>query len=131
MLQDYKPQFDTPKRQGRLALVYIQATFASGVATVDTEKSSPRVTMVKDTTGDYDITFPKGQFVHCVGITMDPATDTPTTGALVGYPRSLVAAGSNGTGTGKILFVNEDGSPAVTDPGDNVRCYITLLVGGN
>ncbi len=131
MLQDYKPQLDTPKRQGRLALVYIQATFASGVATVDTDKSSPRVTMVKSATGRYAITFPKGQFVHWVGGALDPAADDPTDANEQDVsPRSLVAAGANGVGTGSVLFRDSDDG-ALRDPSDSTRAYITLLVGGN
>lgn len=126
MLRDYKPQLDTPKRHKRLSLVYLQATFASGVATVDTSESAPDVTLTKDSTGDYDLTFPAGTFVHCVGCVLDPGTDTPTTEALRVNPRSLNAS----EGTGKVLFTNRDGSPAVTDPGDGVRLYLTLLVGG-
>jgi len=130
MLQDYKPQLDTPKRQGRLALVYIQATFASGVATVDTDKSSPRVTMVKSATGRYTITFPKSQFVHWVGGGLDPAADDPTDANEQDVsPRSLVAS-SGGTGTGFVLFRDSDDG-ALRDPSDNTRCYITLLIGGN
>jgi hypothetical protein len=129
MLRDYKPQLDTPKRQGRLSLVYIQATFASGVATVDTDASSPEVTMEKDSTGDYDITFPKARFVHCIGVEIDPGTDDPgDTAEKEGSPRSLSASGSNGVGTGKILFRNSDDG-GLADPEDNSRVYVTLLVG--
>lgn len=130
MLQDYKPQLDTPKRQGRLALVYIQATFSSGVATVDTDRSSPRVTMVKSATGRYAITFPKSQFVHWVGGSLDPAADDPTdTNEQDVSPRSLNPA-NGGTGTGSVLFRDTDVGD-LQDPRDGTRCYITLLVGGN
>src|SRR5690606_14197365 len=111
MLQNYKPQLDTPVRQGRIAVVYIQATFdGSGVATVDTDASSPRVTMVKDAAGDYDITFPKARWVHFVGAGIDLGSDTPSDADTVKsiQPRSLSAAGSNGVGTGKILFFYGD-----------------------
>jgi hypothetical protein len=128
MLQDYKPQMDTPKRQGRLALVYLQATFATGVASVDTDKSSPRVTLVKSTTGLYNVTFPKCTYVHVVGAHLDPGADDPSDPALkIVSPRAFTPA-SGGTGIGKVLFSNtDDGGPE--DPGDTTRFYLTLLVG--
>lgn len=126
MLRDYKPQLDTPKRQKRLSLVYLQATFATGVATVDTSESAPDVTLTKSTTGLYDVTFPEGTFVHVVGCHLDPGEADPTDAALkIVNPYNFSATG----GTGQLLFSNvDDGGPE--DPGDTTRLYLTLLVGG-
>jgi hypothetical protein len=113
-----------PVKFGTVLLVTLQATFASGVATVDTVNSSPGVTLVKDTTGDYDVTFPKGTWVHFVGGSLDLADDTPTATAVkIVLPIGFVAAG-----TGKVLFANTDDG-GLEDPADGTRVYLTLLVG--
>jgi hypothetical protein len=106
-------------------LVVLQATFASGVALVDTVASDPDVDIAKDTTGDYDVTgLPLGTRVHCLGAMVDLASDTPAD-TVTGYvqPRSLLAS----AGTGKLLFFNrDDGDQA--DPPDGARLYATFLV---
>lgn len=123
-LRDYKPNLAGPLKLRHLSVVVIQATFSSGVATLDTDASSPDVTIAKDTTGDYDITFPAGQFVHCIGVHLDPAADDPTDANVAdAYPRSLDAGG-----TGKILFMHSDDG-GLADPDDDTRLYLTLLVG--
>jgi hypothetical protein len=104
--------------------VRLQATFASGVATVDTVASDPGLTLVKDSTGDYDLTFPAGRRVHCEALSLDPGTDTPaTTAAKDVMSRSLNAT----AGTGKLLFTRGD-SAALVDPPDGARVYATLTV---
>jgi len=124
MLPDYKNSLFAPLKFRHVHFIVLQATFSSGVATVDASESSPGVTLVKDTTGDYDVTFPKGQWVHVVGCALDPASDTPTDSVETKVsPRSFVA-----TGTGKLLFSHvDDGGEA--DPEDNTRVYLTLMLG--
>jgi hypothetical protein len=127
MLQDYKPQLDTPKRQGRLALVYLQAAIgASGAPTVDTEDSSPRVTLTRNTTGQYTMTFPKCVFVHIVGHSILLAEATGVGGTI--RPESLVAA-SGGTGTLTFETTTDSAPGTAADPADGSRIFITLLVG--
>ena len=125
MLQDYKPQFDTPKRHGRMAPVYLQAAIgASGAPTLDTDKSSPKVTIVRNTTGQYTVTFPKSQFAHYVGGCVLLAESA---GCEV-YPESLVAA-SGGVGT--LTFETAVTPGTAADPAVDSRIFVTLLVGGN
>jgi hypothetical protein len=104
--------------------VRLQATFASGVATVDTVASDPGLTLAKDSTGDYDLTFPPGRRVHCDALKLDLASDTPaTTTVKEAQPRALNAT----AGTGKVLFFRGD-TAALADPPDGARLYATLTV---
>lgn len=125
MLQDYKPQLDTPKRHGRMALVYLQATIAggSGAVTIDSANSSPKVTIARDGTGQYTMTFPKSQFAHYVGggVLLAEAAGSNV------YPESLTAA-SGGVGTFTFETAVTPGTAA--DPADASRIFVTLLVGG-
>ncbi len=126
MLRDYKPQLDTPKRQGRLALVYIQATIlgGAGAVTIDTDRSSPNTTISRSNTGKYTVTFPKSQFAHyvggCVMLAESAGSDV--------YPESIVAA-SGGVGT--LTFETATTPGTAADPATLSRIFITLLVGGN
>lgn len=105
--------------------VRLQATFASGVATVDATASDPGITLVADSTGDYDVAgLPPGPRVHVTGCHLDPGTDTPaTTAAAVARPRSFSAT----LGTGKVLVQRAD-SGALVNPPDGSRLYLTLDV---
>ncbi len=124
MLQDYKPQLDTPKRMGRAALVYLQATITdgSGAVLIDSEKSSPKVTIARNTTGQYTMTFPKVVFAHFVGGAVMLAE---AAGSNV-YPETLVAA-SGGVGT--LTFETAVTPGTAADPAVDSRIFITLLVG--
>jgi hypothetical protein len=125
MLQDYKPQLDTPKRHGRMAFVYLQATIlgGSGAVTIDSEKSSPKVTISRSNTGKYTMTFPKCQFAQFVGGGVQLADSA---GSNV-YPESLTPA-SGGVGTFTFETATTPGTAA--DPATLSRIYVTLLVGG-
>lgn len=124
MLQDYKPQLDTPKRQGRLALVYLQATIlgGAGAVTIDTEKSSPRVTITRSNTGKYTMTFPKCTFAHFVGGGVQLADSA---GSNV-YPESLTPASG---GAGSFTFETSTTPGTAADPATLSRIYVTLLIG--
>lgn len=105
--------------------IKIQATFASGVATIDAVESDPGTSITKDTTGDYDITFEgDNKGIHCTGLYIDLASDTPADTVTKDIqPRSLDAA----AGTGKLLFFNgDDGDQA--DPPDSSILYATFKV---
>lgn len=107
------------------SVVVLQATFASGVATVDTAVSDKGLTLVRDAAGDYDLAgLPRGVRVQCLSALVDLASDT-SADTVTGYvqPRSLSAA----NGTGKLLFFNrDDGDQA--DPPDGSRLYATFVV---
>lgn len=123
MLQDYKPGLDTPKRQGRCALVYVQATIlgGSGAVTIDTNNSSPRTTIERTTTGKYKVTFPKVLFAHFVGGAVQLADSA---GSNV-YPETLLPASS---GTGVFTFETGTTPGTAADPATLSRIYVTLLV---
>lgn len=125
MLKDYKPQLDTPKRQGRLALVYIQFTISDGSGTpvIDTDRSSPGTTIARNGTGQYTMTFPKSQFAHYMG---GGTLLAEQLGSQV-YPESLTAS-SGGVGTLTFEMAITPGTAA--DPAQNTRVFVTLLVGG-
>src|SRR5688572_31287074 len=116
MLQDYKPQLDTPKRQGRLSLVYIQADIgASGAPTIVTANSSPRTTISRDSEALYSITYPKSRFVHAISAVVQNNDSTPTAAdGKIGMFVGLDADGAGaGTGTGKVVFAaGDDGALA-------------------
>ena len=102
--------------------VVLQATFSSGVATVDSAASDPDITLTKDATGDYDVAnLPVGKRIHYVGGGVDPASDTGDD--IVVSPRSLSASGQGG----KLLFFT-NGTQA--DPPDNARLYATFWIEG-
>jgi len=124
MLQNYKPQLDTPVRQGRISLVYLQATIAggSGAPTVDTANSSPRVTLARNSAGQYTMTFPKCTFAHFVGGAVMLAESL---GSNV-YPESLTAA-SGGVGTLTFECGTTPGTAA--EVADNSRIFVTLVIG--
>jgi len=103
----------------------LQATFSSGVATVDTSTTDPGLTLTRDTTGDYDVAgLPRGRRVHVTGCYIDPASDTPaTTTVKAALPRSFNAT----AGTGKVLFYRGD-TGALADPADGMRVFLTVKV---
>lgn len=102
-------------------IVSIRSTFASGVATRVAAGSSPGTTIAKDSTGDYDITFPACSSVDYLGGGLDLGADDPTDAAVKAvWPRSL-----NVAGTGKLLFQNTDDG-GLEDPGDTVVLYANL-----
>lgn len=104
-----------------LETVSIRATFSSGVATRVAAGSSPGTTIAKDSTGDYDITFPACSSVDWLGGSVDLGGDDPTDAAVkTVWPRSLATAG-----TGKLLFQNTDDG-GLEDPGDTVVLYANL-----
>src|SRR5262245_6107569 len=131
MLQDYKPQLDTPKRQGRLALVYIQADIgSSGAVTISTDGSSPRTSITLNGAGRYDITYPKCTYAHLVGAYVINDDAVPATGegqSCLGFNFVPGGAGS-GRGTGSILVVSGNGA-VKADPPNGSKLHITLLVG--
>ena len=104
----------------------LQATFSSGVATKDTSGrlSDPSATIVKDSTGDYDIAgLPTGKGVH-VHCSLDPGADSPPTDeGVLCAPRSFSAS----AGTGKVLFTRPD-TGALADPPDGSRLFLTVFV---
>lgn len=124
MLRDYKPQMDTPKRQGRLSLVYLQFTITdgSGTPSLDTANSSPNVAVTRSTTGAYSITMPKGQFQHFVGGGVRGPSDE-SAGSNV-YPEASDAD----AGTATIETAVTPGTAA--DPANGSRVLVTYLVGG-
>jgi hypothetical protein len=131
MLQDYKPQLDTPKRQGRLSLVYIQAAVgATGAPTIDTANSSPRTTIARDSAGVYSITYPKAVFVHPVGacITEPDVSPVAADGKVGGFVGLDATGAGVGTGIGKAVFsASDDG--LISEVTDGARINITLLIG--
>jgi hypothetical protein len=125
MLQDYKPQLDTPKRQGRLALAYLQATFSdgSGTFTQSADNSSPRCTLTRNGTGQYTVTFPKVVLAHLVGLVIGAPESA---GANFVNPEVLTPA-SGGAGTLTIETSTTLGTAA--DPVTGSKLYVTLLLG--
>ena len=124
MLPDYKQTLHAPLKFRHVHVVVLQATFSSGVADLDETNSSPSVSITKDTTGDYNVVVPKGQYVHVLGCHLDPASDNPTDATVAApAPRSWSAT----AGTGKVLF--QDPAGALQDPVDGARLYLTVLVG--
>lgn len=123
--------FDRPGTTWRRPLVVVlQATFNSGVATVDAANSDPDITLTKDegadAIGDYDLAgLPRGKRIHFVGGGIDLGSDTPAGRVALGYvqPRSLNAA----AGTGKLLFFNRSNGNQ-SDPPNGARLYLTLLI---
>lgn len=135
MIRDYGDVTLSPLKWGQIHDVFLQATFASGVATVDRVNSFPGnatgqdpLNLVKDTTGDYDVTFPKGVWVHVAGCALAPEDDTPGATYTEVVPFGFVAA----SGTGKVLFMNDDNTSGIgtqADPPDGSRLYLYLKVG--
>lgn len=127
MIADYGDTSLSPTKFGVIHDVFIQATYASSGTswTLDSDGSSPGVTIARDAAGDVDITFPKGQWVHFVGGGLDLGSDTPDDDIAKSVnPRSLNAA----AGTGKILLhANDDGTEV--DAPDGARLYVHLKVG--
>lgn len=125
MLQDYKPQLDTPKRQGRLALAYLQATFTdgSGAFTQSADNSSPRCVLTRNGAGQYTVTFPKVVFAHIVGVVLHAAESI---GGSFVNPEVLTPAAAGG-GTLTLETSTTLGTPA--DPASGSKLYVTLLLG--
>lgn len=123
---DYAKNLYGPLKMVDLNLVVLQATFTDGSGAVsrDADNSSPETTIAIDTTGDYDITFPAGTFVHVVGCHLDNKDDTPDAAdAHVCVPCNISSAG-----TGKILILATDDG-LVAHPDQGARLFVTLLVG--
>lgn len=102
-------------------IVSLRSTFATGVAARVAAGSSPGTTITKDTTGDYDITFPSCSSVDWLGGSVDLGADDPTDGVVkTVWPRAL-----NTAGTGKLIFQNTDDG-GLEDPGDTMTAYASL-----
>src|SRR5690606_1460303 len=115
-----------PTKFGLIEDVFIQATFTDGSGTVDLDEdnSSPGVTIKMDDTGDYDITFPAGNWVHVSGMHLDNKDDTPdATDAKVAVPCNI-----SSDGTGKVLILATDDG-LVADPDSGARLFVHLKVG--
>lgn len=122
MLADYIIDgFLTPKKFRKLHLLVWRVTFASGVATVDTTKSSPNVTCVKNGTGQYDLTFPKGQFVQPLGVVV---LNTEAVGN-----EAYLEAISATSGTATFEFAVNTAAATAADPADTAVAHITMLLG--
>jgi hypothetical protein len=124
MLPDFKQLLFSALRFRQNHVLELQATFASGVATVDTANTVPGFTLgAAAGSGVYPLVFPKGLHVHVVGVVLDPSTNAPAPGvATYGFPRQTSAAG-----TANVVFAASDGTEV--NPADGSRCYITLLLG--
>lgn len=123
MLADYIPgAFETPKKLRKVCLLVWRVTFSSGVATVDTLQSSPNVTCVKNATGIYDLTFPKGKFLQPVGIVV------ANTSGGIGNDAYLLAHSAT-AGTAQLEFDVNTAAATAADPADTCVAYITMLLG--
>ena len=110
---------------GRIRRFYLSATFATGVASVVAAGTDDGVSIAKDATGDYDVTFPKGVRFLGAWASLDPGSDTPSDAAqAIAQPRSFDAT----AGTGKIIVsAKDDGDQE--DPGDTVTLYLFFDIG--
>lgn len=123
MLPDYKAGLlFSPLRQRHLHVVMLQATFASGVATVDTANSSPGVTFAKTGTGLYSMTFPKGQTAHYLG------GEVANSAGGIGNAVYLLTSSATG-GTATFEFDVNTAAATAADPADTCRVFITFLLG--
>jgi type 1 fimbria pilin len=127
MIPDYADNTYAPLKFGAVHDVFIQATFTDGTGAVslDSTNSSPGVGIAFDATGDYDITFPKGGWIHVSGAYLDNKDDTPDAAdAHVAVPCNI----SGTAGTGKILILATDDG-AVSHPDAGARLFVHLKVG--
>jgi hypothetical protein len=124
-LPDYKPNLSAPLKFRDLNVVVLQATFASGSATIDATNSSPSVTISAGSGSVYAVTVPPGQFGHIVGCHLDNKDSTPDAiDAHIAVPVNYDAS----LGTLSIaVLATDDG--LVADPDDTARLYLTLLIG--
>lgn len=122
MLPDYKNGlFYTALKKRHLHLVLIQATIAggAGAATVDTVASDPNTTCVRNSAGQYTITFPKGLVFH----PLEANTVLAEQLGSQGYWESFSATG----GTATIEFGTTPGTAA--EVADNTRLCFAFLLG--
>lgn len=120
MFPDYKEQLLTPKKCGRLMLCYLQATITgAGTFTLNTADTSPGVSLVRNTTGQYTVTGPKGKFIHPVSSYLLLAESLGTRVE----PESMSAA--NGT----LTYETATTIGTAVDPATNSVLLITWLVG--
>lgn len=122
-LESYAANFYGPKLFGDLNLVFIQATIAggSGAVTRDAAASSPGTTITRSNTGQYDITFPAGQYF----IPLEACTVLAEQLGSAGFCEAFSAT----AGTASYEFATTAGTAA--DPADLTRLCIAFLVGRN
>lgn len=120
---DYARNLYAQQNLGDLSLVVIQATVAggSGAATRDTAISSPETTISRTAAGQYDITFPKGQYF----VPLSACTVLAETTGSGGYLEAFSAT----AGTATYEFGTTPGTAA--EVADNTRICIAFLVGRN
>lgn len=126
MLRDYKPQLDTPKRQKRLSLCYLQAAVgASGAPTLDEDNSAPQVAITRDSAGVYSIEHLPCRFFQPVSAVLTETDVSPVAadGKIGGF-----ASIDKTAGTFKVVFsAGDDG--LISEVTDGSRINITWLVG--
>lgn len=108
---------------GDLNVVLIVAEVgASGAVTLTAAESSPGVTIALNTTGQYDITFPKCQTVFLLGAHSLLAE-------AVGSQIQFEALSAAGTGSFETALTTAGATAA--EPASGTRFYIALLCGAN
>jgi hypothetical protein len=114
----------TGRKFKRVREFFLEATFDSGTATVVDAGTDDGVSIVKDATGDYDVTFPQG--VRFLGgwANLDPGDDTP---ADTDPAKVQLMAFNAGAGTGKLIVTaNSDGNQE--DPLDTATLYCHFYI---
>jgi len=114
-----------PVKFGNLQLVAFAATFSSGVATLVAAQSVGGVTIAKTAAGRYAVSFPAGNFIIPLNMTLDLGASVPSAATVkAAWPRLMNAP----AGTFEAQFFNtDDGGPE--DPQDTMTFYCSFLVG--
>lgn len=122
---DYSRNLFSPVKFGQLEVIHIEWTSTTAsVATQDVVNSSPATTVVKNNTGIWDMTFPKGQFLLPVSGNCDINGGDP--GA---NPAEVIIVAANAAaGTAKAILRAPAGS-AANPSANGTRLMVTMLVG--
>lgn len=123
-LTDFAANLFAGRAYGKLHLIYITATIGvSGAVTLDTALSKPNagLAITHDSTGEYSIAFPKGQYFIPLGFNVQGPSSESEGSALSLEVYSAV----NGTAT----FETAVTPGTAADPTSGSRLHIAFLVG--
>lgn len=120
MFAAYARNVYAPTKFVDVSIVILQATFASSgtVITRDAANSSPETTIVRDSAGQFTVTFPKCVGAHVVGLSRMIAE--AAAGQFID-PETLVST------TGTFTFETSTTKGTAADPADGERIFVTLI----
>lgn len=126
MLTDHTQNHYGPIKGRHIHHLYMQCTFASGIATIDAAKSAGGLSIqtTAGSSGVYTMTFPKCSAVQAPQANVDPGGGAITAGGAA--VRGVIRAVDASAGTCTVTFTDGAGTPE--NPADGSRAYFKFEI---